>query len=161
MSENPCDQPWYDIVVIPALLRHARKAYGAAMRAALADIDCDDIPNNGMYIIGGLAMETGSVPLSQLIKELGVCKEAAGQLVDTLVLRGYLDRSADAEDMRKVSITLSRRGHAAAAVQTAARKSVDTELAARVGPECVAQMRKALGALCSMGHPESDHEHDC
>ena len=48
-----------------------------------------------MYVIGGLALGAGDVPLSRLIQELGVSKQAAGQLVDTLVLRGYLERTVD------------------------------------------------------------------
>jgi DNA-binding MarR family transcriptional regulator len=148
----------YDTVVIPALLRHARTAYGAAMRQALAEIDCDDIPKNGMYVIGGLAMGAGGVPLGQLVKELGVSKQAAGQLVDTLVLRGYLDRSTYAEDRRKLTVALTPRGQAAAAA--AARESIDAELTGQVGERCVGQMRKALGALCAMGrkqHEKNDH----
>ena len=157
---SPSNRPWYETVVIPALLRHARTAYGAAMRKALAEIDCDDIPKNGMYVIGGLAMGAGGVPLSQLVKELGVSKQAAGQLVDTLVLRGYLDRSTDAEDRRKLTIALTPRGQAAAAAQAVARERIDAELIAQVGERCVGQMRKALSTLCAMGRAEdeeSDH----
>src|SRR5689334_4573730 len=113
MSEAHPEHPWYDTVVIPVLLRHARTAYGAAMRAALAGIDCDDMPRNGMYVVGGLAMGAGGVPLKQLVKELGVSKQAAGQLVDTLVLRGYLERAADPDDRRRISVTLTARGRAA------------------------------------------------
>ena len=29
--------PWYETISMPALLRHARTTYGAAMRGALAD----------------------------------------------------------------------------------------------------------------------------
>ena len=154
--------PFYDTIVIPALLRHSRSVYGEAMHAALAEIGCDDMPKNGMYVIGGLAMGAGGVPLSQLVKELGVSKQAAGQLVDTLVLRGYLDRSIDTEDRRKISINLTPRGEAAATAQAAARKRIDAELEARVGEKGVAQMRKALGTLCLMGREmakeNDDHE---
>src|SRR5262245_45633884 len=117
MNKEQNEKPWYETAPIPALLRHARTAYGAAMRAALAGIGCDDIPKNGMYVIGGLTMGAGGVPLSQLVKELGITKQAAGQLVDTLVLRGYLNRAIDHEDRRKISITLTPRGEAAAEVQ--------------------------------------------
>jgi DNA-binding MarR family transcriptional regulator len=158
MNQPAPESPWYETAVIPALLRHARTTYGTAMRAALAAIDCDDMPKNGMYVIGGLAMGAGGVPLLQLVKELGVSKQSAGQLVDALVLRGYLDRTVDPEDRRKVSITLTPRGRAAATAQAAARERVDAELAGRVGAECVAQMRKGLGALCTMGREENINE---
>jgi DNA-binding MarR family transcriptional regulator len=126
------------------------------MRDALTDMGCDDVPKNGLYVIGGLAMGAGGIPLSQLVKELGVSKQAAGQLVDTLVLRGYLVRTVDPEDRRKLSITLTPRGQAAAAAQAAARERVDAALQARVGMESVMHMRKALGALYAMGREEDD-----
>jgi DNA-binding MarR family transcriptional regulator len=145
-------QPWFEVVVFPALLRHARVTYGMAMRRALAEAGFDDMPKNGMYIIGGMALETGEIPLGQLIKELRVSKQAAGQLVDTLVLRGYLKREEDEEDRRKSNLTLTKRGRAAAAVQTAARKKIDAELIERVGHEDILRARRTLAALIDMGH---------
>src|ERR1700753_3007044 len=98
------ENQWLEEIVMAALLRHARTTYGAAMRKVLTEAGCDDVPKNGLYIIGGLALGAGDAPLGQLVKELGVSKQAAGQLVDTLVLRGYLDRSTDAEDRRKPTV---------------------------------------------------------
>jgi DNA-binding MarR family transcriptional regulator len=158
MNEGHPDQPCHETAVIPALLRHARTAYGSAMRAALVATGCDDMPKNGMYVVGGLAMGSGGVPLLKLLKELSISKQSAGQLVDTLVLRGYLDRSVDLKDRGKISVTLTSRGRAAAAVQAAARERIDTELTECVGAECVAQMRKALGALCAMGRDENSDD---
>src|ERR1700742_4629962 len=120
---------------MPALLRHARATYGLAMREALAEAGFDDVPKNGLYVIGGLALGAGGVPLGQLVKELGGSKQGAGQLVDSLVLRGYLERTIDAEDRRKLTVTLTERGRAAAAAQAAAREKIDAELIARVGQE--------------------------
>ena len=154
MSETP-ERPWYETVVIPALLRHARKAYGGAMRAALREVGCDDMPHNGMYLIGGMALGAGGTPLGQLVRELGVSKQAAGQLVDTLVARGYLQRSVDAHDRRKLTISLTPRGQAAAAAQAAARERIDARLVARAGADAVAQMRIGLGALCVMGREQA------
>lgn len=146
------DKPWFEGVVIPALLKHARVTYGLAMRRALADAGYDDVPKNGMYIIGGMALGTGEIALGQLIKELRVSKQAAGQLVDTLVLRGYLKRGEDPEDRRKSNITLTARGRAAAAVQAAAREEIDAQLIGRVGHEDVLRTRRTLAALIDMGH---------
>ena len=157
---DPSETCWFDDIPIPGLLRHARTTYGAAMREALRAAECDDIPRNGLYVIGGLALGAAGVPLGRLAAELGVSKQAAGQLVDTLVLRGYLDRKLDPEDRRKVSITLSERGEMAAKVQAGARERVDAALAAQVGARCVSQMRKALGALCAMAREHASHDHD-
>ena len=140
-----------DEIVLPALLRHARVTYGSAMRRALEEAGYDDVPKNGMYVIGGLALEGLEIPLSQLIRELRVSKQVAGQLVDALVLRGYLERTVDAEDRRKLSITLTERGRAAAATQAKARKKVDSELLKRVSLEDVRRTRRTLSALIDIG----------
>jgi DNA-binding MarR family transcriptional regulator len=155
-------KPWYEQVVIPALLRHARTTYGVAMRKALAEAGYDDVPKNGMYVIGGMALGGKTVPLGQLVKELGISKQGAGQLVDTLVLRGYLERTEDAEDRRKLNIVLTKRGRAVAATQAAAREKIDAELVARVGEENVLRTRRTLAALIDLGRqnaeePEDDH----
>lgn len=149
-------------IVLPALLRHARNTYGIAMHRALAEAGYDDVPKNGLYIIGGLALGAGDVPLGQLVRELRVSKQAAGQLVDTLVLRGYLHRAEDANDRRKLTVTLTERGQAAAAVQAKAREKIDKKLLTRVGEENVKRARKTLAALIDIGreaNEEKETEH--
>ena len=144
---------------MPALLRHARTTYGASMRKALDDAGYDDIPKNGLYVIGGLAMDLDEVPLGQLIRELRISKQAAGQLVDALVMRGYLERTMDPNDRRKLTITLTERGRAAAETQAAARKKIDEELLRLVGEANVASTRRTLAALIDMGcASEEDRE---
>jgi DNA-binding MarR family transcriptional regulator len=150
------DLEWFDEAGFPALLRAARTAYGSAIRTALAEVGCDDVPRNGSYVIGAIA-RTGA-PLGQIIRELGVSKQAAGQLVDTLVARGYLDRSVDPADRRRLTITLTERGQAAAEVIRAAVDQVDAGLVGRVGPEYVAHARATLAALIE-GSRGADHGH--
>jgi DNA-binding MarR family transcriptional regulator len=144
------ETPWFDDVALPALLRGARATYRSAIRAALSEAGCDDVPRNGSFVVGAIA-RTGS-PLAEIIKELGVSKQAAGQLVDTLVLRGYLDRAPDNEDRRRMTVTLTERGSLAASAVRAAVDRVDAELTARVGIEHVAHTRATLGALIVANH---------
>jgi DNA-binding MarR family transcriptional regulator len=132
-------------VAFPALLRAGRATYRSAVRQALAEAGCDDVPRDGSYVIGAIA-RTGA-PLSQIIKELGVSKQTAGQLVDTLVARGYLNRSVDPEDRRRLTISLTERGLAAAEVIRSAVERVDAGLVERVGSEYVAHTRATLAAL--------------
>lgn len=130
------------------------------MRRALAEVGYDDIPQNGLYIIGGLALDGERFPLGQLIKELRISKQAAGQLVDTLVLRGYLERAADPNDRRKLTVRLTDRGRAAAAAQASAREKIDAELTARVGQENVSRTRRALAVLIEIGLGRQGEIHD-
>jgi DNA-binding MarR family transcriptional regulator len=155
MSEQ-AQTPWFEEIVMPALLRHARSAYGVAMRRALAKAGFDDVPKNGLYVIGGLALGVPDVPLGQLVRELGVSKQAAGQLIDTLVLRGYLERAPDDEDGRRVTITLTKRGRAAASAQAAARAKIDAELLASVGAEDISRTRRTLAVLANIGRQQMD-----
>jgi DNA-binding MarR family transcriptional regulator len=148
------DAPWYEEVVFPALLRHARATYGKAMRGALEAAGYDDIPGNGLYIIGGLALREGEITIGQLVKELGITKQGAGQLVDSLVMRGYLSRTVDENDRRQLIVGLTERGRAAAGVQARERERIDAELLARVGEEDVHAARRALGALIDMRREE-------
>jgi DNA-binding MarR family transcriptional regulator len=149
---EPKSQPCYEDVVLPALLRHARNTYGVAMRRALEAGGYDDVPKNGLYVIGGLAMGAGDVPLGQLIRELRISKQAAGQLVDTLVTRGYLERAVDPDDRRKLTVTLSERGRAAATAQAAAREKVDAALMTIVGADDIQRTRRTLAALIDLGN---------
>ena len=162
MNETEPCKPWYEEIPFPALLRHARSTYGVAMRRALAEAGYDDLPANALYVIGGMALGAEGLPLGQLVKELGVSKQAAGQLVDTLVLRGYIGRTVDPADRRKLTVALTERGRAAAAAQAAARAKIDAELIASVGLEDVNRTRRTLAVLADIGRQaaaEAEAEH--
>jgi|SRR5579862_2122775 len=150
------EKPWYEEIAFPALLRHARTTYGTAMRKALDEAGYDDIPANGLYLIGGLALERDDLPLGQLIRELRISKPAADQLVDTLVNRGYLERAVDKDDRRKLTVTLTERGKAASAAQSEARAKLDAELAAAVGQDDVNRTRRTLAVLIHLGKETED-----
>ena len=82
-----------------------------------------------------------------MIAGLGISKQRASQLVDTLVLRGYLTREVNAEDRRRTTILLTDRGRAAAAEVRAAVEQVDAELAQMLSPAELAGLRTGLVAL--------------
>lgn len=144
------ETPWYERVSIPVLLRHARATYGTVMREALEGAGYDDIPKNGLYVIGGLAQETGNTPLARIIDDLGLSKQAAGQLVDMLVARGYLERRTDPQDRRRLIVSLTERGRDAARVQTRARDGIDRALGGRIGDAGILAMRKVLAAAIGL-----------
>ena len=149
-----------DELSMPVLLRRARNTYGSVMRTALADAGYEDIPKSGLYVIGGLALQRGGRPLSQLIEELKISKQAAGQLVDTLVVRGYLKREVNPEDRRKLTVALTDRGRAAAKVVAAARAMVDTELLSRARAKDVERTRRTLSILVDIGNELNTQDDD-
>lgn len=137
-----------DDVVLPALLRHARNAYTHAVRTHLAANGCDDLPRNGAYVLGGMVNHDGSP--GDLIRQLRTSKQAASQLVDTLVLRGYLERTVDPADRRRMVLTATERGREAAAAVRAGVVEVDEELERQLKPAGVQALRAGLIALCDI-----------
>ena len=132
-------------VVIPALLRAARGSYAQAIGAHLAEAGFDDLPRHGAFVLGGMANHGGSAV--EMIRGLGVSKQAASQLIDTLVLRGYLTRAMNPNDRRRMTIELTERGRAAAGAVRAGIQSIDAELARMLTPVELEGLRSGLAAL--------------
>ncbi len=133
---------------IPALLRAARGSYARAVRASLAEADFSDVPRNGAFVLGGMVNQ--GIEAGLLIRQLGVSRQAASQLIDTLVVRGYLERSPHPADRRRLTIQATERGRAAATAVRSAVTAIDEELAENITPEQLAAMRAGLIALCDI-----------
>ena len=135
-------------VSIPALLRGARGSYAYTIFAFLAGAGCDDLPQNGPFVLGGMANHR--IPAVDMIRGLGVTRQAASQLIDTLVVRGYLVREVNPADRRRLNIMLTDRGRAAAEAVAAAVGQVDGELATMITPAELAGLRAGLTALAKI-----------
>lgn len=142
---------WHDDVVLPVLLGAARQTYGTAIRDALGRVGCDDVPRLGARVLGALARDAG---VSDIAALCGISKQAASQLVDTLVMRGYLTRATDEQDRRRVNLRLTPRGEEAAAVVAGAVADVDAAITQRVGAAALADARAVVAAVVELGHPE-------
>jgi DNA-binding MarR family transcriptional regulator len=142
-----------DRVGLPGLLRFARKAYGNAVRSAFVHAGFDDVPRNGAYVLARVQDDSSS--FADLSRELGISKQAVSQLIDIMVMRGYLERTADADDRRRMLLTLTPRGEAAASVSWEAATEVDEELERRLSAKGVAALRASLKVLAEIAarHP--------
>lgn len=96
---------------IPSLLRAARSTYARSVRQALADDGYADVPRNGAFVLASSADRSSAGAMQE---SLGITKQAASQLIDTLVLRGYLERHSHPIDRRRTELELTDRGHGAA-----------------------------------------------
>jgi DNA-binding MarR family transcriptional regulator len=150
-DETQTPARWYDEIVLPVMLGAARNTYGTAIRTALAEIGCDDVPRSGARVLGALARDSSVTDIAALV---GTSKQAASQLVDTLVTRGYLTREPAPEDRRKVVLRLTGRGEEAAGVVAEAVQDVDAAITARVGADALAGARDVLAVAVEIGHPE-------
>jgi DNA-binding MarR family transcriptional regulator len=142
----------YEQLGVPGLLRLARRAYGNAVRVALAESGFDDMPRNGAYLLA--RVYSGRYAVADLTRGLGISKQAVSQLVDTMVTRGYIERKPDADDRRRMQLTLTPRGEAAATVSWHAATTIDEELERRLSADGVAALRLGLIALCEMSDEE-------
>jgi DNA-binding MarR family transcriptional regulator len=130
---------------ILVLLVRARGGFGNTVAHQLWAAGFDDLPRNGPFLLGGMANHGGSAV--EMIRSLGVTRQAASQLIDALVLRGYLSREVNPDDRRRLNIVLTERGRAAAAVIRAATEEVNARLAQLVSPAELAGLRAGLAAL--------------
>lgn len=147
---------WADDVVMPALLRAAWRSYGSNVRAALAAAGYDDLPRNGAFVVGGMARDASTrdatgAGAADLARQLGVSKQAVSQLLDTLELRGYLDRHPDATDRRRMVIELTERGRAAAEAIEQANTAMDGRVVELIGDDGLRVLRRHLAAVIHVG----------
>ncbi len=149
MTLHPENSESYDDVPLSALLPTARGTYSNAVRAAQARIGCADLPATGAYIIS--AMHWTGASLESVIRWMGVTKQAVSQAVGTLVDRGYLERSHDPSDRRRVNLTLTERGRAAGKAARLAIERIDRRLLDRVGAQKIVDTRSTLVTLVEMG----------
>jgi len=150
------DQPLAETMGLPGLLRAARAAYRHAVSTAFAEAGFEDIPRNGAFVLGRTF--DNSAQLTSLTRELGISKQAVSQLIDTMVMRGYLERIADSEDRRRLLLSLTPRGEAAARVAWRAVTAVDAELAIRLPAGGLAALRTGLAVLAEIGMHADDAE---
>jgi DNA-binding MarR family transcriptional regulator len=127
------------------LMRAARGVYAQSMRAHLHAVGVDDLPRNGAFVLVGIADAGG--PRQDLPAELGVTKQAVNQVIDTLVARGYVERSSDLEDRRRNTLTLTERGVEALEAVVSGVEAVDRLLEEQVSAEDIRVTRRVLVAL--------------
>ena len=136
-------------MALPPLLGAAQRTYGEAIRAALHRAGFEDLPPTGVRLLGSLAR--GESNVGELAQALGVSKQTASALIDTLVERGYCTREIDESDRRRTKIELTVRGRAAGRAIRASVRRVDAMLSDHVSADDLARTRSTLAALAQLG----------
>jgi DNA-binding MarR family transcriptional regulator len=129
---------------IPELMRVARGSYKRAVDIRLAAGGFEDLPTGSGYLLGYLENDEESIP--EKIEGLGIKQREFRQLVDTLVLRGYITRQIDPGDGR-MSLALTDRGRAANEASYEGASYVDRELESRLSEAEIAGLRRGLAVL--------------
>jgi len=133
---------------LAALLREARTTHVLAIRPQLARWGFKDMPRDGVFAIS--TIRDLEITAGDLGRKMGVSKQAVSQLLDSLVLRGYVERSVDTIDRRRTKLRLTRRGARVASVCREAVDQIEQRLVERVGARCVEHTRAALSALIEL-----------
>jgi DNA-binding MarR family transcriptional regulator len=143
------DRPWYEDIPVLQLMREARDVYRDAVQQALEGAVCEDIPRNGTFVLAGLdhrTPEPAFSPQADVVASLGLSKQMASQLIDTLVLRDYLERRNDPVDRRRMEVRLTARGRTAAVAIQKASDGIEAALAQLVTADELHGLRASLAA---------------
>jgi DNA-binding MarR family transcriptional regulator len=129
------------------LLNVAFAAFRDALDADLAAAGFDDIGTSFGYVFRLLAHAPCN--LSELAVQLGMSSPGALKVVEDMVTKGYVSRSADAEDRRVKRLELTDRGRAALGRARSFHARYEQALAQRLGAGRVKAMREVLEAVAA------------
>jgi DNA-binding MarR family transcriptional regulator len=91
-------------------------------------------------------LSRGPLPVGRLGTVLGVTRQAARKVADTLEQRGYVTTERDAHDARQLNITLTAVGRDYARAVIAVTEQLNREVAGRVSPAQLAAADAVLRA---------------
>ena len=96
-------------------------------------------------------LSAGGATITQLAEHLDVTRQAAAQLVDELLAKGYVQRQPHPEDARARLITLTDKGWAAVRAAEAAIADTIRPWAAAVGERRLCALREDLLRIAPHG----------
>jgi DNA-binding MarR family transcriptional regulator len=96
-----------------------------------------------------LAARDAPVTVSGLADGLGVTKQAASKLAESMVTDGYLQRGEEAADARRRPLILSQDGHRLLSEVEEIYSELESGWAERIGADAVERLRADLIAVVS------------
>lgn len=129
------------------LLNVAYATFKESLDADLAAAGFDDIGTSFGYVFRLLAQAPCN--LSELAVQLGMSSPGALKVVDDMVAKGYVSRSADAHDRRAKRLLLTARGRAALERARSFHDQYEQALVQRLGARQVTAARKLLEAMAA------------
>ncbi|WP_460725071.1 MarR family winged helix-turn-helix transcriptional regulator [Nocardia heshunensis] len=123
------------------LLAAAAQVTDAVHHGTVAAGFTDIRPSHGFAFV---RMAPDGATVGELAEHLGVTKQAASQLVEELVKKGYAQRNPHPSDARAKIVTLTERGWACTRAADAALARFTDHWAATLGPEATVALRNTL-----------------
>ncbi|MEV0687945.1 MarR family transcriptional regulator [Nocardia sp. NPDC050378] len=134
---------------LPLLLLAAAAQVTDAVQAGVAAAGFPDVrPTHGFAFV---RMAPDGATVGELAEHLGVTKQAASQLVDELVTKGYVERNPHPRDARARLITLTDRGWACTRAADAALGELTENWSETLGAGDLDQVRDALARVVAPG----------
>ncbi|NKX90452.1 MarR family winged helix-turn-helix transcriptional regulator [Nocardia coubleae] len=134
---------------LPLLLLAAAAQVTDAVQAGVAAAGFPDVrPTHGFAFV---RMAPDGATVGEIAEHLGVTKQAASQLVDELVTKGYVARNPHPRDARARLITLTDRGWACTRAADAALGELTENWSETLGAGDLDQVRDVLARVVIPG----------
>jgi len=140
---NP-DEP----VDLGILLALAYQEFVRALRADMAHEGFDDLGRSDGFVFRMLAR--GPLTVSELAARLDISQQGAGQIVEDMTRRGYLQRRPDPTDARARLVELAPRGLAALDTAHRFHQRYERQLVRGHGKNGLANLRAILTAMAGV-----------
>ena len=140
-------------IPVTGLWDAALQAFLAKFRDELGESEYNDIrPTHGCVF--RFVREDG-MRLTRLAELAGITKQSAGEIVDDLAERGYVERTPDPDDKRAKLICLTDKGREAQATGFGLFAAVERRWIERYGAERWEEMRELLEEIVATEAPDS------
>ena len=138
-----------DLLDLPVLLLNAAGALVDAIDAGVRARGFADLRPAHGFAFARLSPDGATV--GQLAEHLGMTKQAASQLVEELVTKGYVERRPHPADARARLIVLTPKGWACTRAADEAAAEVLRPWADALGPHRLAALRADLSRIATPG----------
>ncbi|GAA3394474.1 MarR family winged helix-turn-helix transcriptional regulator [Cryptosporangium minutisporangium] len=138
-----------DELALSTLLLSAASTLVGQIHSGTARRGFDDLRPTHGYVFARLAPDGATV--TDIAEHLGVTKQAASQLVEELVGKGYVERRPHPSDARARLIVLTDRGWACTRAADAAATEAVSAWAAVLGPDRIAALVADLRRIAGRG----------
>jgi DNA-binding MarR family transcriptional regulator len=135
-------------VLFGDLLALARRGWVSEMARRLENKGFHDYRRSDAATLRWL--QHGSRPLSDLATTLGVTRQGGRKVVDGLVARGFALMDRDAQDARRVNVSLTTAGHEYAAAVVDVVRALNQELDTRLDPYDLVIVKSVLRSVSSI-----------
>ena|SRR2546430_987919 len=127
------------------LLVLAYQQFVTELRATLSEQGFTDQGRSDGYVLR--ALDAAAITVSELAERLEISKQGAGQLIDDMERRGYVERRPNPDDRRARLLYLSEKGRTALAAARRFHHRYERQLVREHGAEAVAGLRTLLTAM--------------